>query len=471
MHLVKTDRLISFTVICMLILGVLYNVFLPMASVPDEPTHFSQAYALSNRMMGIQSDFTNGIVVSEVGLRTDSGIGINTDLCKNNNLSSLNYFWSSYGDENNKILVPDSGYRLDTNLVITAYIPTAIGITLARIMKFSWQLIYVTGRLFNLLFFVIIIALAMKCSPDLKNAIAAIGLLPSVIWIAASYSYDGWNIAFAILFVALCMKISQKDNMVSFRDIFTLFLIFILLVPIKYVYAPIVLSVLLIQRDKWPKWMLFFIGIGSLLSIVLLYVLRGNEIVRYLTTNSMDVRGMSDVSGYELSYTLSYVINNPVKVFLVFFNTVVNNLDSYIIKSIIGEFYSSYVPGGIIYFVLALFIIIMATSISDHNYSKYKHNFGLMLCTMVIIILIIFAAFLFTFSQIDNNYVGQIGGMQGRYFIPVFICLPFIIHSSRFINLISDSKLGKEYNKKFIYVMAILSAVTFVFKSIGMLSA
>ena len=469
MHFAKKDKLILSTIICILILGILHNVFLPFAAVPDEPTHFAQAYALSNQLMGIQTDFSGGVIVLESGLRTDRELGLYRKDEDLKGFSLLSYFWTSYDEENYKIMLPDAGYPVAYNLVNTAYIPTAIGLTIARFLNFSWQFIYVFGRVFNLLFFVIIMYLAMVCCPDMKVVIAAIGLLPSVIWLAASYSYDGWNIAFSVLFVSLCIRISNQEGMVRVRDIFALLVIFILLVPIKYVYVFIALSVLLIPKEKWPKSMLVFMGIGAVGAGIILYVLRGQEIVNYLSSGSMDARGLSDESTYELSYTFSYVFEHPLKILMVFINTLVNNIDSYVIKSMSGEFYSLYVPGILTYITLIAFIIIMASGMNDNVYTNHSKSFRLMLGITVLTILTIFVALLFTFSQIDPIFVGKIAGVQGRYFIPVFICLPFIIHSSSLKNRLEHSILGRNYSQNLIYILVTISAVTFIFKGIGIL--
>ncbi|WP_027206076.1 DUF2142 domain-containing protein [Butyrivibrio fibrisolvens] len=467
----KKDKMILSTIMCILILGIIYNVFLPLAAVPDEPIHFAQAYALSNQMMGIQSDFTNGIIVTENGLRTDSNIGLGIETENQKYSSVLSYFWTSYGEENNIILVPDQGYNVAGNLVRSAYIPAAIGLSVARMLRFSWQYVYVSGRIINLLFFVLILYLAMRCCPDLKYVIVAIGLLPSVIWLAASYSYDGWNIAFAILFVAMCMRISNCESKVRVRDVIALFLVFLLFVPIKYVYVFMIIAVLLVPRDRWSRKMLAVIGIGVAVAAVLMFIWRGQEIVNYLTTSDMDTRGLSEENSYDRAYTISYVLENPIKILLIFINTLISYLDNYLMKSICGEYYSVYVPGVITYITLVLFITIMASGIKNENIERCRKAFWIMLSIVLLTILAIFTAFLFTFSQIDPHAMGKIEGVQGRYFIPVFICLPFIVHAPRLADMLKRSLLGEDYADKLVYIMIVLSTVSLAFKVIGVFNA
>ncbi len=466
----KNDKLILSTIICILILGIIYNVFLPLAAVPDEPIHFAQAYALSNQMMGIQSDFTKGIIVTENGLRTDSNLGLGIETENQKYSSVLSYFWTSFGDENNIILVPDEGYNKAGNLVRSAYIPAAIGLSIARTLRFSWQYVYVSGRIINLLFFVLILYLAIRCCTDLKYVIAAIGLLPSVIWLAGSYSYDGWNIAFSILFVALCMRISSK-SMVRIRDIVILFFVFLLFVPIKYVYVFMIMAVLLVPRNRWSRKMLIVIGIGVAIIAVLMFIWRGQEIINYITTTDMDTRGLSEDNSYDRAYTISYVLENPIKILLIFTNTLINYLDNYLMKSISGEYYSAYVPAVITYITLVFFVTIMASGIKNEIIQRCRKAFWIMLSIVILTIIAIFIAFLFTFSQIDPIDMGKIEGVQGRYFIPIFICLPFIVYSPSLIKVLKQSLLGEDYADKLVYIMMLLGTVSLTFKVIGFFNA
>lgn len=470
------NNIIRFSLITMLLLGLLHNILLPLAAVPDEKTHFCQAYALSNRVMGIQSVFSEGLIVTEKALRTDSEVGLSAKSDNINDVDSLLYFWKTKVIDDKENLVPDSGYIIDDNLVITAYIPPALGITFARLVGMSWQYIYIAGRIFNLLFFILIMYIAMRSCHAFVDVVAAIGLLPSVIWLAASYSYDGWNIALSVLFVVLCIRIGNKKGMVNVCDILALLLVFLLLVPIKYVYVFLVLSILLIPKRKWPKWIIAFVGIGIVIVIVLLYAFRGREIYRYLATESMDTRGMTndsmqDGSGYELSYTFSYVLTNPYRVFLVFINTLISNIDEYIVNCIGGEFYTSYVPETITYLTLMIFLVVMATSVGGNLYLEDKKIFIVASSILFLVCITIFAAFLFTFSQINNSVIGQISGIQGRYFIPVFICFPLVMHSKKLRNWLVNSSFGDNYSYKLIVVIAVLSIISFIFKSVGLLSA
>ena len=59
------------------------------------------------------------------------------------------------------------------------------------------------GRIFNLVVFIALMAIAMRAAPSLALAIATVGLLPMSLHLAASFSPDATTIAVATLFTAM----------------------------------------------------------------------------------------------------------------------------------------------------------------------------------------------------------------------------------------------------------------------------
>ena len=445
-------------IILLFLLGVVYNIFLPFVEVPDEHIHFGQSYAISNILLGVQNDFNNGIIIEQQGIKKLNKESEETD----SYYLKFKKFWNDFTYGNEIDSEPDINYQYSPSVKF-AYIIPALGITLSRLQGLSWQYIYLSGRLINLLFFCLVIYISVKLCPDLFYAIAGISLLPSVIWLAASYSYDGWNISLSILFISLCMKYRTDEADVSLLRILSIFVILFLFIPIKYVYAVMALAIFLIPKHKWNRKLILEMVVIFGVIIVALFIMRGSEIVSYITTDAMDTRGLSeDIEASESAYTLGYVVRNPIRTFFTIFKTLLENSEEWIIKGTIGEFYSSYVPHVIGYFTLIVFSTLMIKSIADNRYEKYRQCKRIMISIFISGVFLVLIAFLFVFSVITNGYIGKIAGVQGRYFIPLFICLPFIIHSDEFLKDFSDN-----HKNILLRLLEILNVIIVSFKIIG----
>ena len=93
-----------------------------------------------------------------------------------------------------------------------AYIPSAIGIVLGRGLGLSFTNIFMMGKLFNLFTYALLIYLAVKKIHYGKILITVIGLIPTNVFMAASYSYDPWIIGFIILGYAYFFSYLQEEK-------------------------------------------------------------------------------------------------------------------------------------------------------------------------------------------------------------------------------------------------------------------
>ena len=201
----------------------------------------------------------------------------------------------------------------------------------------------------------------------------------------------------------------------------------LLFVPIKVIYVIFALALFLIPHKKittLQKRKLLIIG-GSFLIIALSIFLkiRGHEIMRVLSGSNADPRSEAGMLG--TAYSLSWVIHHPYNTFLVFCRTLIINTDRYITKCFIGENYDAYVPSVIIFPVISIYLIISMASTHVIRRDRYLR------ITAASIFFIgsffVFSVFLFIFSVPDLSRIGEIGGVQGRYFLPFVILILFFL--------------------------------------------
>ena len=464
-YLYKKKSFIMFFCGAAVVVGLMYNFIMPTLCVPDEYTHFSEAYTFSNEILHLnqEKDTDYHVLLDESGIQRLSGkIGV----------QEMINFWSDWTYGNQQCKFVSDRYMKSDNLAVHPYIPSAIALTLTRALHMPYQIVLLSGRIANMLFFVAVCVLAMKFYEPMRYAIAAIALLPSTLWLVSSYSYDAWNLAFCILFVTLCMKLREKESGIQIKDILLLLIVMLLFVSIKYIYVVLALLILLIPFSQWKDKRIF---IGCIISAVVVFILlaisRGSEVIAYVTTSRMDTRGLENGDKAD-SYTIGWVLHHPIDTLLVYFKTSVSYFDHLLTKSVISEFYNAYVPTFLVALVICVFGILMITGWQT---TKIEWRFRIKAILIFLLgCIAVYAAFLFAFTNIDDSSIGVIDGMQGRYFLPFYILLPLFLHSDSI-----QSKLNLQKEKMgitkvavqqiFLMVLVIMNFLIIFCKFVGVL--
>ncbi len=405
-----------------ILLGMLYNIaFVPLC-VPDEIYHFGHVYANSNRILGKQICDESGCVIF-----SDSEM-LRLELCQHSTAQGVYRFWNNWEYGNEREEAVSTKFIYSRYLKQYVYVPAAAIVSLMRLIKVPYQLVFLSGRMANLVFFILVVILSMKLCPKFERAIAAICFLPCTIWLAASYSYDAWNLGLCILFFAYCMFCREREKKIRWLDVAVLCAICVILSPIKIVYVLISASIFLIPKDKFKNiyYQIFTCGLIMLSGVTTLMIGRGRSsaVVSYVTTQDQDVRSV--VEGRK-GYTLSWVLNNPVHTIKVYINTLIEKGEQYIYTAVGGDFFYYEISSLLIYAILFIFLLIMANELHDNRPTVRERIIagGIFAAGTAAVL----TAFLFSYSVIHVESIGTISGVQGRYFMPFFIFLPIILQS------------------------------------------
>ncbi len=463
----KAKSFYAFFAIMMVLLGILYNVTIKPLCVPDEIFHMSRSYLLGNYVLHTSEQTGNfEVPFYQSGVRRMDGLVT---------IEDLYHFYTDYDYGNVQENTTTQKYLSSAfPMPFYAFLPSFLGMTLARVMHLPYQFVICFGRLSNILFLALMAILAMRICPKLKNTIAAICLLPSVVWLCCSYSYDVWNISFCLLFVAYCFYIREKESGMKLKDIIILLMILVAFAPIKYVYVILVLTVLVIPFSQWKDKRLFW---GSIISGVLLFavmiIARGREVLNYLTTQNVDYRS---VNGEVTTYTIGYVAHNFLDTVFVFFKTFYQNASAYLERSISGEFYNVYVPSYLMFAVFAIFMLVMVTTLYENNASdenEFVINKKMRIFSVIMIMMgnfVLYFAFLFLFTSVNQYDIGTIAGLHGRYFIPFYIFLPFALGSKKVslkVNSFLKERTSLSGNTLLIYGLVVMNVLIIFFKFVG----
>lgn len=420
------------------IIGIVTSILIPLYQVPDEQTHINMIYDERN----IKYEFQNSIssVTGAEGILTNSDKTVNT---------------SKYFNLNNKIKIKKILNIPKISLI--RHFPQSIGMVIGELLHLP-VFIYITlCELFALAFYIFICNIALKKIPIKKNLMMMIMLLPVAIQQMASFSYDVVLNSFCFLFIAYILELKYNDKYITNKTILKILLILfvIAICKIPYILIGLLIFILPIRKiklsffrkeityekvkDKVLKHkaisvILILLLIGICFT-VLVKVLLKIDIGRVLIASVLNIKDTFTLYKKTLHLHLPY-----------YFDTITGNLGWFDTKFPI--LFQAY-----IYISLLIFTFIENKSVErDKQLLKRKDRIVFYLVALLLIYIIILSMFEWTLmcTNIPNynkltvgeyaNYLRilpYIGGVQGRYFLPVLPIILIPISSKKITKLVS----------------------------------
>ncbi len=402
----------------LVLMGILFSVIMPPLAVPDEESHFIMAYDMADKVLSADNRDEYG---NRIMRETDAD-----SITYLHNAASIGRWYATFGEPANadKMTVITKRTGVPTTTPAYAYVIPSLGVTLARLCKMNGHWLLLLGRLFNLCGTAAIMAFAMYLLPGAKKYFCVLGLLPEVIYILASYSYDALNLALCFLAIAYFFYMIDGDKKVTIRNILVFAGIVFLMIPIKLVYAPLLGLLLLVPRKQLDinKKTIIAVGALGICAVGALLISRWRDIVVLLQGINYNEDGNT--------VSLAYILENPKSVLFVLLNDIEFNFDYYI-KSMLGEFvgrdrFEGKFEFDLVYLPLWMNMLIGLLLGFSINGEKKTEN-RLWKRAWLIFLALSSSLLIFLSMYLSQNTVDEltIHGVQGRYFLPVLMLLPF----------------------------------------------
>lgn len=415
--------------------GVFYSFIFPALSMPDEPTHFGEAYKISSTILGQPVCDEKGYIM----LRADDY----DSMTYLHNIDTLSeWYESTIHGSKTELVTSDRNFSISIRSKY-AYVVPALGVTVARILNLSGKMLLSLGRFFNLLFTAAIIACAIRIAPRFRLFMSAIGLLPETILLMNSYSYDALNMAMSILVVAFFMHLCEKEN-ICIKDVLAFMGLLLLYIPIKVVYLPFVLLLFLLPKGKIntniKSKTIFFIAILAMVSVAVWGVLNLPYIFQLVFGGNAN-----QDENIPVLISMQYVLANMKQIVIMYIRVLLENVYSDF-QAMIGTMYSFGRFGNIegystpawlcivVFDILA--ISLLGVDVKEINQRKKQFTI-----TLIIVLGCAFAvATSMLFGCTFTNY-RKIEGIQGRYFLPLLSLLPLLVKTKRIHFTISSEQM------------------------------
>lgn len=383
----------------------------------DEPAHFDTAYRYSNAMMmkGLETE-TGGV------LKRESDASMNGLTPARTSLRSYRTAYDGLFLQDDSPLVDDTDARFVREAPYV-YFPSAVAITIGRILHFGRIPLLYFGRFFNLLSFVLITYFAIRRMPFGKPVLFATAMMPMMLHQAASYSYDACIVALSAFFIANCLYVAFTEKEIRLRDLAALCVAGALLAPLKMIYGILCLLFLLIPIWKLGTKRRYFTTAGIFCAGVVLAYCASKLVILFQTVAETEKLAIATTTP-TIAYSVSDLIHTP-GVFL--------NLFAANIRSEIGNFLMSMASG--LYFInlpnyigiLCLFLLVFSSfrEEKEKQYLNGKHKAIILGIVLLIYIGLHVAGFTWTAKNST-----MIQGVQGRYFLPVIPVLLLCLRNS-----------------------------------------
>ena len=126
-----------------------------------------------------------------------------------------------------------------------SYLPSILAVALLRAVGAPVPLIFFAGRLASLLVFVGIYYLAIRLIPVGKQVLFVLGLFPTTLLLASSYSADPMPIALAVLAISLVLRTRrvEEPDRHAFLLLFLVLTALSLTKPTMFVFAPLLFMI------------------------------------------------------------------------------------------------------------------------------------------------------------------------------------------------------------------------------------
>ena len=293
------------------------------------------------------------------------------------------------------------------------HLPAAIFVALGRLFNLPFPIIFLSGKLANLLLYALLCYAGIKRLKTGKLLFAVIALFPTNIYVASNYSYDYWVTGFSLLGMAYFIAALQEhEEIISTKDIIIMSGSFALACLPKEIYFPLLLLPFIMPKRKMTNQKKYYrICFLALALLVLLFAMAAlGE-----TTSAGDSRGGEGISPMG---QVMFILGNIFQYAKILLNYLFRD---YLTLANIENYISNFSLMGMACGTFVFIGLIILTFLFDKD-KAYSKEEGTGWRTRSYVLLMYFggSALIATALYVAFTPVGHhtINGCQPRYIIP-----------------------------------------------------
>lgn len=436
--------------------GLTLLLVITPGAAPDELLHYEETLQVSNAMM-----FEDTETIDKAYLNYDSfGDHVNSAYSYNRFIRDINKPFE-LKDKKEEFTYSATGY-------LAYYVPQAIGVTIARLLKVNTLKTFYIGRLTNLIFYLACVYISLKNTPTKKMLLGVIANIPIFIQQAASYSYDAFINGLVLILISFFFKWYFVEEKINKKDYIFVLITCILLAPAKIVYGVFILLFWFVPFDRYQSKKHKTIGTLLLCAPTIVFVLY-NIIIRtigtlldgiyyeYLRENCLISTDISTLQGYVGDddwqlYNIHFILRHPIWTIKICLRSVRFYLSTWFYQSI-GR---SLAGSNLVMPMTIVRLIMICLAITSFREEKYTLSNGLRIAFIgacIVIALLILFTMLTGWTERGDVLIK---GVQGRYFCPLLPYFFSIFGNKKF-------KLPSKLDKYVLFALIIVNFETVIY--------
>lgn len=417
-------------VVYALIFGLLLIFYAqPVKNSWDEQIHFGNAYSLA---------FGRNVEWTEAAELTKNG---ETVTC--NTKGEFAELRAYLNEKNDTVVYTEQKESLIPAYSSLAYIPQAIFINIASILKTSFSVLYALGKIGNLLIYILVMFWAIKLAKRKKLFLIFVALMPTPLFLAASYTYD--TIVFSFITLACVLWANELYNeSINIRKIIGMVLLFAIGCFSKAVYIPMILIMLILpiastkkKKDKIIVWTMI-LCITCLVMLTFVLPTLTSTMAGDLSFGGDSRGGATSVVGQLVSMVKHPMASIKLMVKSIFELDNFRNLgypeaDNYFFGNLM---FLNFANLGILTDKWSCVIIVLAGMLlltPDQQNIRYERKLSIMDKIIIAIAVIGTIGFIWLALYLSFTPVGEthISGVQARYYLPLLYLGALIFNGKR----------------------------------------
>lgn len=396
----------------------------PMKS-PDEPQHYYRSFEVSE-LHFLSTKYSDGRfgynLPHNVGVFGEKHLAIEEKHLPPDVSLLKQLYKQGYTQERREI-------RFENSAVYSpvGYTSSALGLSTAKALHLSILKGFYIGRIFNLLTYILLVALALWIAPAFRWIMLSVSLLPMSLFQAASFSPDAITNGLTCLAFGLFLYLYNLRT-IHTKHLLSSLVVLMALALTKQVYILLLVPYLFIAKDKFKHNTHYFVWC---LAIIIVPVI-SSMIWLFFSADIADKLKVMFKLGDSISAIdqIRYVVTNPLDYAWTIIRTLFGQSD-YLLKGTFGLLGWATISLPLITYIcisLILLISILAEGSERRLFMSAKIKVALSV-TAIITLIGVCSSLYFSFTPVGSS---TINGLQGRYFIPVLLLILPVVVSKRF---------------------------------------
>lgn len=402
--------------------GTLLSLSLPANKVSwDEEVHFAQSFWIANYRSpvpvspAVLQEFITGMDTwpyNQPGGREEQ--------------EALDRYLDTEGDYRNG----EHLWSIDLNkTTMTGYAGSALFLKLGQMLRLPFSLLYKLGRLGNLYVYCIVMFLAIRRAPVGKAILMFLGLMPEPMLLAGVYSYDPTVTAFMFLsFAWMLDAILNEERNVGWKEYAVMLAAFLWGCRLKAVYAPLLLTGLLLPKERFRSRRERILMKAGLIAACALLMLSFVLPVLFAPRAIGDVRGENTSEAGQMGY----ILGQPLSYAWILIKNMLRTLPSYVLGEqslgLLGHQGPVSFP-WLLYAGSGAVILTAGQSSCKRRLDGRQKAWIFLLCGAAAVL--VWTSMYIAFTTPGNTYID---GVQGRYYIP-FLFLLWLVMNPRCVRV------------------------------------